>query len=406
MPAGTDRRAVLTRELWLPLFPVGEYRANNGQWSKLEAAKLREMERNTRFLIRSGNLAKPPVGYQHPASSGEARGHIGDVKFENGVLHARIDQPKFIDDVKKGLRLEYSGEFAEEVDFVEHGVAKKCGPAVVGVAILGDQRPAIKNAQRRTLSDLVFGEGVTPVEAFEIKEELRKSGVVSHTYDAEGHYCFSEIAFDASVFAEENTTMTDAEIQALVTNTVNSATAPLKVENEALKTKLAAQETSFNERIQSFSESSVRKGDVKNFCEAVQKPNGKQNPRLTGPNVARLEKILLNPSVVKDKELDSDIRAFVEGIPPILVERGGGDGNGKGDSEGNGGGDKEEPKALADVRPKHFSDIRKFGEQITASVAAYFSEHPEQLKGIENNPAAQVAVVSDYVTKRDLTARS
>lgn len=200
--------------------------------------------------------------------------------------------------------------------------------------------------------------------------------------------------------------MTDAEIQALVTNTVNSATAPLKVENEALKTKLAAQETSFNERIQSFSESSVRKGDVKNFCEAVQKPNGKQNPRLTGPNVARLEKILLNPSVVKDKELDSDIRAFVEGIPPILVERGGGDGNGKGDSEGNGGGDKEEPKALADVRPKHFSDIRKFGEQITASVAAYFSEHPEQLKGIENNPAAQVAVVSDYVTKRDLTARS
>ncbi len=384
------------RELWLPLFPVGEYRSSSGTWVTLTPEKLRAMERNTKFVIHSGVLAKPPVGYKHPASSGEARGHIGDVRFENGVLHARIDQPKFIDDVKAGRRLEYSGEFAEELDCVIDGKPQKIGPVVVGTAILGDERPAIKNPKRLTLSSLVFGEGTTPVEAFEIREELRKTGFVSQTLDDEGRYAFSEIAFDPQNF-QESTTMTDAEIQAAIQSAVNAAVTPLKTENATLLQKLTDQETKFTERINQFSENSARKAEVHSFCEKVQTPNDKRNPRLTETNMQRFETILMHPAVVKDADLDKALRAFAEGIPPIFVERGGGEGEGGGDD------DREEPKALRALKLRHFSEIDDATAQqkVEAGIIALGAFKPDTFKGIENNPQAQTERTRNYIYERD-----
>lgn len=382
-----------TRAIELPIFHLGTYTAQDGTSVTFTPELLRQMERNTKLAIRMGKF-QPPVGYDHPAANSDSHGLISDVRYENGKLIGTLGgiSDKLRDDAKNFRRLTYSPEFRNDFEFVHDGKPVKLpGPTCIGLAMLGAQRGAIKNSAMVPLSEVQFGEGVSEVESLLLRQDLRDMGYVGE-YAVDGKM-FGEVENDISRFAEKETetTMTDAEIQALANkaaaDAAAAATAPLLA-------KIAEQDRT----IKSFSETSARASDVKSFCEKV---SPDKNPRFTELGVARLVKILNHPAVAADPALDADIRAFAETISPATITLGESKGGKKKDGAE---GDTEEPEALARLRVKHFANrTDPQNEQIvTAAITAFSEYRPEAFKGIENNPAAQDERVIAYVRQRDM----
>ncbi len=388
----------LKKVIEFPLFHVGQFTSSDGTPVPMTEALLRQIEKNTNFVLRS-KVLQAPIGYDHPAASSDAHGTLVGTRYANGVLYAQGDNwsDRLVDDVKAMKRLAYSGELAPKFTYPD-GTGKMIdvGPAVVGLAILGASRPAIKNL--KPLSEFGFAEGTGAADEFITREELRNTGHVSEHSD--GTKFFGEVENDARRFfseshTEEQTTMTDAEkleMQNAINAAVAAAVAPVKQANDAL-----------TEQLRTFSEDGVRKAEAHQFCEQL-KADKKYMPEIP---LGMLNDILADPTIPVPGK--TKIKAFAAALPSFIAPGGVAGERKKKQAEGEGGegsGEAEEPKELAAVRPKHFAEIddAKSQQIVFAAKEAYFSEHPDELKGIENDPLAQIRKLESYVTKRDTVA--
>ncbi len=390
----------LQKEIEFPLFYRGLEYDSEGKPVIFTDDDLRMAEKNGNFVIQSGILY-PPVKYDHPAFGAPDKDNHGRTvryTYRDGALYQTVTNwsDRIVADKKREAKIAYSGEMRTTpfsyFDPISKSRKTLKGPVPVGLAILGDVRPAIKNL--KPFTSFEFSESVSPADAWETRESLRKSGLVAEDCSATQHdsettvHFFGEVENDASRFFEEQKeqTMTDAEIQALVASTtkaaVEAATAPL---NAKIKEQ--------DDKISSFSETSARAADVKTFCESVQA----DKPRLTKLGLGHLSTILNHPAVAKAADLDKEIRAFVEGLSPIVLPGA----RKEGDDTDKGGGADDEPEPLAKARPKHFSDITANQDIVDGAIAAFGEYKPDAFKGIENNPAAQLQKVRSYVISRD-----
>lgn len=384
----------LKKTIEFPLFHVGQFTAMDGAKVPITEALLRQAEKNSNFILKS-RILQAPIGYDHPAKSSDAHGTLVGTRYHNGVLYAQGSDwsDTLVADVKAMKKLAYSGELDPNFTYPDGtGKMVALGPAVVGMAILGSRRPAIKNL--KPLSDFEFSEGTSPADAFETREELRSAGLVSQHVD--GQHFFGEVENDATRFfsetrTEEQTPMTEAEKQEMQ-NAINAgiaaAVAPLKQANEDLKSQ-----------IQNFSEESKRVAKVDGLVDKLKKEKPIGQIALDAYRVA-----LLDPS-------EANVQAFAEKLPAFIAP-GGIAGKTK-EKPGNGDGgeaddDGEEPKALAAIRPKHFAEIDDPRNQqlIDNALTAFAEFKPEALKGVEQNPLAQMERLRTYVTQRDTGSAS
>lgn len=383
----------LKKVIEFPLFHVGQFTAQDGTPAPITEALLRQIEKNTNFILKS-RILQAPIGYDHPAKNSDAHGTLVGARYHNGVLYAQGDNwsDTLVADVKASKRLAYSGEYAPDFTYPAgdgSGKMVKVGPALVGMAILGSTRPAIKNL--KPLSEFGFAEGVSAADEYETREELRSAGMLSE-YCEDARF-FAEVENDARRFfseqKEQESTMTDAEIQAAIAAGVKANL------DTAVTAAVSAAVKPLQDQIKSFSETAKREADVHSFCEKV----SKTRPQLSNPlTLERLEKkILLHPDMTPS--LDAEIRAFCEGLSAVVLP-GGVAGPGQGENDDT---PTDEPKALAAVRPKHFADIDNPASQavIDAAVTAFAEFKPDAFKGIEQNEAAQFAKVREYVINRD-----
>jgi hypothetical protein len=383
----------------LPIFHLGTYRSQNGTPVTFTPELLAQLARNTNFVIAQKAL-QPPVGYDHPAARDtDAHGHIASVRVDGGKLIATLDgtSAKLRDDAKNFRRLTYSPEFNTDFEFVHEGKPVKIGPTVIGLAMLGAQRGAIKNTAMVPLSEVPFGEGVDAVSSMMLRSELRSLGYIGE-YEVEGKF-FAEVENDSRRFSErQEQTMTDAEIQAAIAAGVKANI------DAAIAPAVAAAVKPLQDQIKSFSETSKREADVHSFCETI----ASTKKSLNKLSLDRLRtKILLHPDMTP--ALDAEVRAFVEGLSAVVLPGGviGKKKNaGADDPEDEGDADPDEPKDLAAVRPKHFANIEDPQAQqvVNAAMTAFAEFKPEAVKGIEGNPSAIMNKVRAYVIARDTAA--
>lgn len=379
---------MLDKEIEFPLFHLGTYTSQDGSKVTFTEELLQQLERNTNLVLQHKAM-QAPVAYDHPATGSAAHGVLTGARYANGVLHVKGTKwsDELVKDAKSFKRLTYSGEYQPKFSFVQDGKPIEVGPTVVGVAMLGAKRAAIKNPAMKPLSAFEFGEGVDALHAWIVRQELGAAGLVAADYD--GKLFFGEVENDARrfMFEEEKKEhqMTDAEITALVTGQV----APLKVELEAAKATIAKQD----ETIKNFGESTTRAADAKAYVGKLvdEKPLGKLATE-------RLEDILADPTV--PTAVVTKIKAFAEALPATVV--GGGrakkNANAATDPDDD---DTDEPKALAAVKPKHFADIDANESIIDAGIVA-LSEHEPKLKLDTKKPDEQIKALRAYVTKRDI----
>lgn len=378
----------LNKVIEFPLFHLGTFTSQNGTPVPFTESLLKQIEKNTNFILKS-KVLQAPIGYDHPSQKSDAHGTLVGLRYDKGVLYGQGDNwsDTLVADAKAKRRLAYSGELAPNFSFPDGaGKMVDVGPAVVGMAILGASRPAIKNL--KPLSEFEFAEGTAPADAYLIREELRSAGLVSQHVD--GQHYFGEIENDERRFfseerQEQESTMTDAEIKAAIAEGIKSgvstavaeAVAPLKAE------------------IKNFSEESKRisKADELVTKLSKEKPIGKI--ALDAYRVA-----LLEPT-------EANVQAFAEKLPAFIAPGGRAGAPNKGAEGGEGGeGDADEPKALAKIRPKHFAEIDNPASQaiIDEALIAFSEFKPDAFKGVEQNPGAQIDRLRTYVTTRDTAA--
>lgn len=380
--------------------------ATNGKKVFFTPELLREMERNSNFVVQAGIL-QPPVRYDHPAFGAPDKENHGKlVRYEvrgNSLFAAGTNwSERLQEDKAREAVLAYSGEFVDELEYPDPktGTMRKLGPTVVGMAILGDTRPSMKNLM--PLSKFEFsdesGAEVDPIDQHITRTELQKSGLLSDYVD--GTHFFGEVVNDASRFFSEEKpkeqTMTDAEIQALVASAsktaadaaVAAAVAPLQAKITEQATQIAAQKTAFDTQINAMSEASKRKTEAHAFCEKVF-----ENKVTNVLFRERAEDILADASFSESQLVK--VRGLIEAAPAGMVEAG---------RKGGNGNDKittEEPDALADLKVKHFSDIDAHEAKIHAGIVAFGEFKPDAFKGVEKNTAAQIEIVRKHVVARD-----
>jgi hypothetical protein len=364
-----------------PLFHIGKYKSASGSEVDFTDALLRQLEKNTNFVLRS-KVLQAPIGYDHPAAGSDSHGIITGARYANGVLYVTTENhsDKLASDAKAFRRLTYSGEFEPEFKYTEKGREVKVGPTVVGLAILGKQRAAIKNPEMIPLAAFEFGEGVEAADAFSAREELHSSGVVSEHYD--GKHFFAEVENDSRRFFEEEKDMDKEEIQALI----DKATAPLKADNERLRQDLA------NSTVDA-----KRVGDVAAFCETI-----KEDKKLSKIPLTKLDAILMHAKVAGDKELDTMIRSFAESLSPFVVSGGVASSRAttKTKDDDDDAGHVDEPDAVALLAPKHFSDDSGRSEKfVAAGIVAFGEWQPDKMKG--KSTVEKIDVVRRYVAERD-----
>lgn len=374
-----------------PLFPPGPHRANDGTIVNLDAAGLQDLVRNTRFAVAKG-LLKPPVGFRHPAARDFfAKGHITDAQYINGVAHAFVAQPKFIDDAKNGNVLEYSGEIGF-VEYTEEGVGKKVGPCIVGIGLLGDERPGIKDPRRKPLSQLVkeqaFGEALTPAQTWEIAEELRKAGVVAQTYDAgeENRYCFSEMIFDSQDFKEEKTHMPiDDNDLAKIGGLIAAALKPLQEDLGTVKTEIGTVKTETETQFKKFSEGARRESEAETWAD-------QQDEKVPlGKVASELRRDIARKAAGGNLLTFAEVKAAYEAITPGVITK----------EERKPNDDGDEPEALAKIRPSMFSEASKHDNVLTAAWEAALKFKPERFGQFRHKPQReQMAALKDYAVER------
>lgn len=395
---------MLAKEIEFPLFHLGTVPDSTGTPVTFTAELLREMARNSNFVTQSGIL-HAPIKYDHPAAGTpdkENHGKMVRYEFRGNSLFAVgtnwSDRVKADKAAEK--RIAYSGEFVPKFSYPDPTTGKtvELGPTVVGLALLGSDRPAFKNL--KPFSSFEFGEAISPVDAYETRQELRSAGLVSEYCD--GTHFYAEVENDARRFSErQEQTMTDAEIQAAIAAgvkaNIDAAVAA------AIAPAVASAVKPLQDQIKSFSETSKRQGEVHAFCETVRTTKKTLNKL----SLDRLEKnILLHEDMTP--ALDKEVRAFVEGLSEVILP-GGMAGKKKDagtDVDENGGEDEDEPPALAKVRSKHFSEVDDArSQQIVDEALTAFSEYkPDAFKGIESDPQAQIVKLQSYVKQRDTAA--
>lgn len=390
-------------ELLVPHFTYGTYQSADGTPVKFDDALMRQIDRNTNFAVRA-KILSPPLTYDaidedgrylhNSAKSTDAHGTVTRAVYENGVLKFGLaPSSTLLNDIRDLKRLRVSGVVDMKYWYNDaSGKRVELGPTLIATTALGAKRPAMRNEKIVPLQDLVFSEDTTPVDAFYAREELRKSGFVAQTL-ADGNYAFSEIDVDPHAFGEpsrQEQGMTDEQIQAAIASGIKAVTAPL----EAKLAEQAAQNLKLTEQVRSFSETSKREGEAHAFCEKFRAARAKTAP-LNQLSMERLEDLLSDPEMTPGTI--TKLKAFAESLPGAYVAA-----PPKDDDEDTGkGGDKTEPKALAALRPKHFSDLNVYGEVLEAGLNAFSEFQPDAFKGIENNPEAQLDKLRRYVTARD-----
>lgn len=386
----------LAKEIELPLFHLGTYTSRDGTPVEFNDALLRQLEKNTNFVLGS-KLLQAPIGYDHPAASSEAHGVLTGARYSNGVLYikGRNWSDKLVNDVKSFKRLAYSGEFDNAFAYNEPGTGKNVavGPTVIGLAILGAKRPAIKGL--KPLSEVTFAEGVAPADAYMVRQELAKAHFVAE--GSEGSRHFGEIDNDSTYFFDEGTDdMDEKEFQKM-----------LDAQAERFEKKLAEQQKSFEEKIASTAVDVKRKGDVAEFTETLTK-----DKKVNKSQAAKLDAILMHPTVANNKELDQLIRAFAESGSTIIV--GGGVAKGKtaaqkraefsADDDGEENDDDENPSMLDTLTSKEFAEMQTTpdGERKVNEAVKEFAER-FPAKVAKATYADKLEHVRRYVTKRELS---
>lgn len=377
--------ARLQKEIEFPLFHVGWATDINGERVNFTPELLREMARNSNYVV-AADILQPPIKYSHPAFGAPDKENHGTMKryeFRGNSLFAygtnwseRIQADKAREAI-----LAYSGEFKATHDYPDPntGTMRKIGPTVVGLGILGSERPAIWNL--KPISKFEFSEEVSPIDAFETIAELRKSGLIAET--VEGTHFFGEVTNDSRrFFSEQHGTENDMDEKEFQKRLEENDAKWDKRFSEFVKTTEA--------KVQSFSEESQRIGKINAFCETVrtEKPIGKLA-------LERLREALRTPT-------EETVRSFVESLPAFLAPNGKAEENAAGEKKDQDGSDKSEPEALAKVRPRTFADPHD--PAIMPAVLAFGEFKPEAFKGIEGDTQAKIGVVARYVRERDMGA--
>ena len=359
---------------------------------------LRQMERNSNFVARAGIL-QAPVKYDHPAFGAPDKENHGKlVRYEvrnNSLFTAGTNWSERLQaDKAREARLAYSPEFVAEFSYPDpiSGKMVTLGPTVVGLAILGGDRPAIKNL--KPLAQFEFGENVGPADEFLMREELRAAGMVSEYVD--GQHYFGEVENDARRFFSESQkehTMTDQEIKDAIAAGVKAGVAA------ELNTAVAAAVAPLQQQIKSFSETSKREGVVRAFCEAVKTTK----PSLNTLSLGRLEKILLHSDMTDP--LAEEVKAFVESLSAVIVPAGRGKGKEADVDVDEEQQNFEEPPNLARIRPSHFADRSKNETLLAAAITDLEKAKPKLFSEAKAVTLEQkLAVTKQYVVEREAAA--
>lgn len=373
----------LQKEIEFPLFHLGTVPDSTGKPVTFTPGLLREMERNSNFVARAGIL-QAPVKYDHPAFGApdkENHGKMVRYQVRNNSLFAvgtnwseRLQQDK-----AREARIAYSPEFVSEFTYIDPTTNQtvKLGPTVVGLAMLGGDRPAIKNL--RPVSQFEFGENVGPADAFLMREELQNSGMLSE-YCEDARY-FAEVTNDARRFFSEHKdeeNMDDKEVQRL-----------LAEQDKKWSDRFEIFQKETEKKVHSFSEESKRVAKVDGLVAKLkdEKPIGQI--ALDAYRVA-----LLEPT-------EANVQAFAEKLPAFIAPGGmAGAGDNAGDDEPT-----AEPKALASVRVKHFSDRSKYEVLLSQATADLAKMKPKLFSEAKATTVEQrLAVTKQYVVEREAAA--
>lgn len=373
----------------IPVYTYGKYRAQDGTVEEFTDELMRQLTKNTNYVI-SRKAFIPTVGYDHPVYGNrntDAHGHIKAAVYENGVLSLdvlpipdRTGKSWLIEDRKAGRRPHVSGEHKRDFSFVdERGRTEVVGPTILGLAALGADRPAIKNPLTTPTMDLQFAESVSAADAYAAREALRKGGVVSQTFE-EGVLVFSEIQLSQDVDETPKEQPMTAEEKAEFQRMLDAQAATLKAGFDA---QLAAAEAKTASTIKAMSEGEAERAKLKGKIDVVVKEK-----KLGLIPAQKFEEAVLNPTA-------ANVLAFGEVLSAVVLP-------GRSVDAGDGGDKKgDEPKALATLKPRHFSDVSANESMIDAGLIAFGEFKPDAFKGVESNQAAQLERLRHYVTQRD-----
>jgi len=441
-----------------PVFTLGTYRAMDGTAVPFDDDLLKALTKNTNHVIDKGILLPPVSLVDHPAYKGKgpAHGHISRAFLKDHVLSVVINQPskQLREWIRDGKILTRSPEFDHNFTVPDvKGVDQLIGPTIMGLAPLGAGRGAIKHEKIVPVGSIPFAEGVSAEDAEAARAELGRQGFVAAGYDGdvivfsemsaeplefgedheiedsviitanrnglrgkkckimairEGTFYAVEteddypgivrwlasdevVADDGASFSEndEEHDMTDAEIQALITKSVEAATKPLAEQNAALQTQIKA-----------FSETSRTEADTNSFCETVEKEK-KSLPKLS---LGRAKDILNDPELTTN--LRAKFKAFVEGLPPVLVPAGVATPKGPKDLDDDNTDieDANEPTAITRLRPAHFSDPER-ETQVAAAVVKFGEWKPEAFKDVKGE-LDKWKIVERHVIARESAANA
>ena len=379
---------MLAKEIEFPLFHLGTVPDSKGVPVTFTPELLREMEKNSTFVSQAGIL-HAPVKYDHPAYGApdkENHGKMIRYQVRNNTLFAvgtnwsdRVQADK-----REEKRIAYSPEFVSEFEYPDPvtGTMKKIGPTVVGLSLLGSDRPAIKNL--KPFSSFEFGEAIGPADEFMIRQELRSAGYVSEYCD--GTHFYAEVENDARRFSERSDSeddMDEKDFKRL-----------LEENDKKWEDRFTKFEKQTDERVKSFSEEGKRVEKIRAFCETVnkEKPIGKLA-------LDRLQEALTNPT-------EETVRAFAESLPAFIMP-GGVAGEKKTGADGKviEDDDPDEPKALASVRPKHFSDRSKHETLLAQATDDLQKIKPKLFSEAKATTVdARLGVLKQYVIEREAEA--
>lgn len=399
-----------TKEIEIPLFSLGTYTPMDGEPVTFDENFLRTLEKNTNYVIAAKAL-QPPVGYDHPAHNvkdTDAHGHIVRTTYRNGVLFGYLANPskKLAEDARERRRLAYSPEFHPNFKFTDAGREIPVGPTVVGLAMLGKIRPAMKNPAHVPVAELGFSENVSAADAFMAREELRKAGLVAQTFD-EGVYVFSEVDVNPRMFSEPARQEHDMDEKDFERK-MEERERKLREEFESKQQEQARQ---FSEKLTALQSDGARKAEVAKFFEEVTA----EKPRVGKRSKEHFMAALNHPVVAANADLDRLIRSGIEALPAAIVAGGRAPENARGFSESDG--DPEDPPPSGDENPldavtlKHLDHISapatRRGEKSNAQVVeealvAFQEKEPGRVKGLSK--LAQLTELRKYVKHRDAAA--
>jgi hypothetical protein len=382
---------MLAKEIEFPLFHLGTVPDSTGTPVKFTPELLREMARNSNFVTQAGIL-HAPIKYDHPAhGAADKENHGKMVRYEvrgNSLFAVGTNWSDRVKaDKAEEKRIAYSGEFVNEFSYPDPASGKmvKLGPTVVGLALLGSDRPAFKNL--KPFSAFEFSEEISPVDAHETRQELRSAGLLSEYCD--GTHFYAEVENDARRFSErQEQTMTDAEIQAAIA----AGVAPLKTANDTL----VASNKELSDQLRQFTETSARKTAAHEFTESL-----KTDKKYLGKiPTEMLEDILADPTM--PAPVATKVKAFCAALPAFIAP--GGVAGKKADADGDDD-DVDEPKNLAALRPKHFAERSKYELMLVAGTDELQTIKPKLFSEAKATTVeARLAVTKQYVIEREAAA--